>query len=62
MTYITKHLSSLEELKKELEENPDRIKMYAKYEGFEGSDGTIDYIIEKLEEYYKNKKNESTKN
>ena len=62
MTYITAHLPTLEELKKQLEENPDKIKMYAKYEGFEGPDGTTDYIIEKLEEYYKKQKNESTKN
>ena len=62
MTYITAHLPTLEKLKKELEENPDRIKMYAKYEGFDGPDGTTDYIIEKLEEHYKNKKNESTTN
>jgi hypothetical protein len=62
MTYITKHLPTLEELKKELEEHPDRIKIYAKYEGFEGPDGTTDYIIEKLEEHYKKQKNESTKN
>ena len=62
MTYITAHLPKLEDLKKELEENPDRIKMYAKYEGFEGPDGTTDYIIEKLEEHYKKQKNESTKN
>jgi len=26
MTYITKHLPSLEELKKELEEQPEKIK------------------------------------
>ena len=56
MTYITKHLPTLEVLKKELEETPENIKYYAKYEGFEGPDGTIDYIIEKLEEHYKNKK------
>jgi hypothetical protein len=62
MTYITKHLPTLEELKKELEEHPERIKIYAKYEGFEGPDGTTDYIIEKLEEHYKKQKNESTKN
>jgi hypothetical protein len=62
MTYITKHLPSLEELKKELEEHPERIKIYAKYEGFEGPDGTTDYLIEKLEEHYKKQKNESTKN
>jgi hypothetical protein len=62
MTYITKHLSSLEELKKELEENPEKIKIYLKYEGFEGPDGTIDYITNKIEEHIKNKKNESTQN
>ena len=62
MTYITKHLPSLEELKKELEEYPEKIKYYTNDQGFEGPTGTTDYIIEKLEEYYKNKKNESTKN
>jgi len=30
--------------------------------GFEGPDGTIDYITKKIEEHIKNKKNESTKN
>mgnify|MGYP000356436315 FL=1 len=62
MTYITKHLPSLEELKKELEEYPEKIKYYTKYQGFEGANGTTDYIIEKLEEHYKKQKNESTKN
>jgi hypothetical protein len=52
----------LEELKKELEENPEKIKIYLKYEGFEGPDGTIDYITNKIEEHIKNKKNESTQN
>jgi len=62
MTYITKHLPPLEELKKELEVNPKRIEMYVKYMGFEGPEGTIDYITSKIEEHIKNKKNESTKN
>jgi hypothetical protein len=62
MTYITAHLPKLEELKKELEDNPKRIETYMKYMGFEGPDGTIDYITEKIEEHIKNKKNESTKN
>jgi len=52
----------LKELKKELEQYPEKIKYYTKYQGFEGPDGTTDYIIEKLEEYYKNKKNENKKN
>ena len=62
MTYITAHLPELEELKKELEENPDKIKIYMKYMGFEGPEGTIDYLTKKIEEHIKNKKNESTKN
>jgi len=62
MTYITKHLPTLEELKKELEDNPKRIETYMKYMGFEGPEGTIDYITNKIEEHIKNKKNESTKN
>ena len=62
MTYITAHLPTLEELKKQLEENPKRIETYMKYMGFEGPEGTIDYITQKMEEHIKNKKNESTKN
>jgi hypothetical protein len=62
MTYIIAHLPILEELKKQLEENPKRIETYMKYMGFEGPEGTIDYITQKIEEHIKNKKNESTKN
>jgi hypothetical protein len=62
MTYIIAHLPTLEELKKQLEDNPNRIETYMKYMGFEGPDGTIDYITNKIEEHIKNKKNESTKN
>ena len=62
MTYIIAHLPTLEELKKQLEENPKRIETYMKYMGFQGPEGTIDYITNKIEEHIKNKKNESTKN
>jgi hypothetical protein len=62
MTYIIAHLPTLEELKKQLEDNPNKIETYMKYMGFEGPDGTIDYITQKIEEHIKNKKNESTKN
>jgi hypothetical protein len=62
MTYIIAHLPTLEELKKQLEENPKRIETYMKYMGFEGPEGTIDYITQKIEHHIKNKKNESTKN
>lgn len=58
MTYISTHLPTLEELKLELESNPTKIQLYAKYEGFDGSSESIDYLFEKLEEYYKSKKND----
>ena len=56
MTYIIAHLPTLEELKKQLEDNPNKIETYMKYMGFEGPDGTIDYITQKIEEHIKNKK------
>jgi virulence-associated protein VapD len=56
MTYITAHLPKLEELKKRLEKNPDDIKIYMKYMGFEGPAGSIDYLTEKIEEYINSKK------
>ena len=62
MTYITAHLPKLEELKKELEKYPENIKTYMKYMGYEGPEGSIDYLNEKIEEHIKNKKNESKKN
>ena len=62
MTYITAHLPKLEDLKKQLENDPDRLRIYMKDEGYEGPEGSIDYLTEKIEEHIKNKKNESTKN
>lgn len=56
MTYITLHLPKLEELKKRLEENPDSIRIYMKYMGFEGPEGSIDYLTNKIEEYINSKK------
>lgn len=59
MTYITTRLPKLEDLKKELEDNPDRIKIYAKYEGFDSVDSdSIDFIEQMLIEYYKSKQND----
>jgi hypothetical protein len=56
MTYITVYLPTLEELKKRLEENPDSIRVYMKYMGFEGPEGSIDYLTNKIEEYINSKK------
>lgn len=61
MTYITARLPKLEDLKKEFENNPDIIETYIKYMGFDGSSESINYLEEKIEEYIKNKNNESTK-
>jgi cell fate (sporulation/competence/biofilm development) regulator YmcA (YheA/YmcA/DUF963 family) len=58
MTYIVKHLPSIEELKLELEKTPSNIQIYAKYEGFDGSSESIDYLDTKLDEYYKSKFND----
>ena len=62
MTYIIAHLPKLEELKKQLENNPKQIETYMKYMGFQGPEGSTDYLTNKIEEHIKNKKNESTKN
>jgi len=63
MTKITKHLRSVEDIKKELEQHPENIIFYMGYMGFESQyTGSIDYVEEKIKEYIKNKKNESTKN
>jgi len=56
MTYITAHLPKLEDLKKQLEEDPDKLRIYAKYMGYEGSSESIDYLSEKLKEYSEAKK------
>jgi hypothetical protein len=62
MTKITKHLRSVEDIKKELEEHPENIKFYMGYMGYESQyEGSIDYVEEKIKEY-KNEQNENKKN
>ena len=62
MTKITKHLLSVEEIKKELEEHPENIKYYMGYMGYESQDeNSMDFVKEKIEEYLKKEKNENTK-
>ena len=52
MTKITKHLQSVADIKKELEQHPENIKFYMGYMGFESQhEGSIDYIEEKIKEY-----------
>jgi hypothetical protein len=59
MSYITKYLSEIDDLKKEFEDNPDVIKHYVKYEGFTGSSESMTYIEEKIKEYMSLKINEN---
>ena len=62
MTKITKHLRSVDYIKKELEEHPENIKFYMGYMGYESQyEGSIDYVEKKIKEY-KNKQNENKKN
>jgi hypothetical protein len=56
MTYIVKHLPTKEQLEKELIDYPDNIRIYMKYEGYQGPDGSIDYLARKIEEYINSKK------
>jgi hypothetical protein len=55
MTYITARLPKLEELKEELKD-PKNLERYLKYMGFEGPDGTIEYLESKIKEYSDTKK------
>ena len=55
MTYITKYVTELEALKKELETNPNNIRYYIKYMGFIGGSNSIEYLENKIKEYYESK-------
>jgi hypothetical protein len=55
MTYITKYLPELDILKKELETNPKNIRYYVKYMGFIGNSDSIEYLENKIKEYYESK-------
>lgn len=54
MTYISRYLPELGELKSQIEKNPEILSMYTKYMGFNGSSESIDYLIKKLQEFSKN--------
>lgn len=51
MSYINLYLKDIEDLSIELEQNPNAIEYYVKYEGFTGSSESIDYIDKKINEY-----------
>lgn len=53
MSYILKHLNTKEELKKELQNYPQNIRYYAKYDTLIGDTDAIKYIESKIQEYLK---------
>jgi hypothetical protein len=57
MSYTHKHLPTLEDLKANIETNPNVLRYYSKYDTFIGSTESIDYLDKKLKEYYDSKKN-----
>lgn len=46
MTYIVKYLPPLNELKKQLTENPELADSYMKCDSFIGDEKSIDYLME----------------
>jgi len=56
MTYINIYIPKLSELKERLAENPKLIEYYIKYEGWTGDSDSINFLEEKVEEFFKNKK------
>ena len=56
MSYVYTHLPELNDLKENIETNPDVLRYYSKYEGFVGSDESVNYLTTKLKEYYESKK------
>ena len=53
MTYIKTFLPNINELKKELEENPQKIWIYKKYDVYLGNKESIEFLQSKLNELQK---------
>ena len=51
MSSIVKYLPSLNELKRQFETNPDIIKYYLKFEGFNGDSDSVKYLQEKIKTF-----------
>ena len=56
MSYVYTHLPEIEDLKKNIETNPDVLRYYARYDGFVGSTESVNYLTQKIKEYNENKK------
>lgn len=55
MSYTHTHLPEINKLQKQVEERPEVIKYYAKYDGFVGSTDSINFLTQKIDEYYQSK-------
>lgn len=55
MSYTHKHLPELGTLKQILSETPNQITHYAKYGGLIGSTESVNYLNQKINEYYNSK-------
>ena len=51
MTYTHLHLPEIDVLKRILTETPDRIKYYMKYGALMGSNESMNYLNQKIDEY-----------
>ena len=57
MSYTHTHLPRLEDLKQNIEANPNVLRYYPKYDSYIGSSESVNYLEKKLKEYYESKKN-----
>lgn len=57
MSYTHTHLPHIDDLKQNIEANPNVLRYYAKYDSFIGSVESVNYLNKKLEEYNESKKN-----
>jgi hypothetical protein len=53
MSFVVIYLPSLEELKIQFESNPDIIRYYLKFEGFNGDSDSVKYLQEKIKTFLK---------
>lgn len=56
MSYIVSYLPNLTDLKVQIELNPEILKTYMKFEGFNGSWESTQYLRKKIKEFSKKKK------
>lgn len=57
MSYTHTYLPHIDDLKQNIEANPNVLRYYAKYDSFIGSVESVNYLNKKLKEYNESKKN-----